>query len=124
VNTRDKNFTPGAVRRRLEQAEASIARYLQALDTADRQEGEEAVFRGDRIKARLAALRKQVRDLRVMEAELAAAPDGQISLTDPSHSWSPVSGRSPNVLCGWLPRCKARFDVLAGGSGAVLCPAC
>lgn len=28
------------------------------------------------------------------------------------------------VLCGWLPRCKARFDVLAAGSGAVLCPAC
>jgi len=28
-----------------------------------------------------------------------------------------------NVLCGWLPRCKWRFDV-GGWSGAVLCPAC
>lgn len=30
----------------------------------------------------------------------------------------------PNVLCGWLPRCKWRFDDLAYWSGAVLCPAC
>ncbi|WP_197524363.1 transposase [Novosphingobium resinovorum] len=28
------------------------------------------------------------------------------------------------VLCGWLPRCKWRFDDLAYWSGAVLCPAC
>ncbi|HEX4710166.1 IS1182 family transposase, partial [Phenylobacterium sp.] len=97
VNTRDK-FTPGAVRRRLEQAEASIARYLQALDTADRQEGEEAVFRVDRIKARLAALRKQVRDLRVMEAELAAAPDGQISLTDPDARAMATNGKGTGLV--------------------------
>jgi hypothetical protein len=31
LNTRDKNFTPGAVCRRIEQAKASIKRYLQAL---------------------------------------------------------------------------------------------
>src|SRR5712664_3582573 len=40
VNTRDKNYTHGAIERRMEQVEASIARYLSALDTADRQEGE------------------------------------------------------------------------------------
>ena len=28
VNTRDKNFTPGAIRRRMEQIDASIERYL------------------------------------------------------------------------------------------------
>src|SRR5580692_11171860 len=42
VNTRDKNYTHGAIERRMEQVEASIARYLSALDTADRQEGEVA----------------------------------------------------------------------------------
>ena len=47
VNTRDKTFTPAAVRRRIEQAQASIERYLRALDTADRQEGEAAELRGD-----------------------------------------------------------------------------
>ncbi len=28
VNTRDKNYTPGAIRLRIEQVDASIARYL------------------------------------------------------------------------------------------------
>jgi transposase len=98
VNTRDKNFTPGAVRRRIEQAEESIERYLQALDTADRQEGEEAEFRGDRIRDRLAALRKQVRDLRIVEAELAEAPDGQISLTDPDARAMATNGKGTGLV--------------------------
>ena len=38
VNTRDKNYTPGVIRRRMEQVDASIARYLAMLDTTDRQE--------------------------------------------------------------------------------------
>jgi transposase len=98
VNTRDKNFTPGAVRRRLEQAEASIERYLQALDTADRQEGDEAELRGERIKDRLAALRKQVRDLRIVEAELAQAPDGQISRTDPDARAMATNGKGTGLV--------------------------
>lgn len=98
VNTRDKNFTPGAVRRRIEQAEASIERYLQALDTADRQEGEEAEIRGERIKDRLAALRKQVRDLRIVEAELAEAPDGQISRSDPDARAMATNGKGTGLV--------------------------
>lgn len=98
VNTRDKNFTPGAVRRRMEQVEASIAKYLQALDTADRQEGEEAQFRSDRINQRLAALRKQVQDLRVMESRLAETPDGQISLTDPDARAMATNGKGTGLV--------------------------
>jgi transposase len=37
VNTRDKNFTPVKLRKRIEQVEVAIAGYLQDLDTADRQ---------------------------------------------------------------------------------------
>ena len=92
VNTRDKNFTPGAVRRRIEQAEASIARYLQALDTADRQEGETAELRGGRIKKRLASLRRQVRELQAVEADLATAPDGRYpSPTRTPAPWPPTA---------------------------------
>lgn len=40
VNTRDKNYTPGAIQRRIEQVEAGIERYLAKLDTADRQEND------------------------------------------------------------------------------------
>jgi hypothetical protein len=98
VNTRDKNYTPGAVRRRIEQAEASIARYLEALDTADRQEGEDAELRGDRLKDRLDALRRQVRDLKIMEAELAQAPDGQISLTDPDARAMATHGKGTGMV--------------------------
>ena len=36
VNNRDKNFTPNKIQRRMEQIEASIDRYLSALDVTDR----------------------------------------------------------------------------------------
>ena len=83
VNTRDKNFTPGAIRRRMEQVEASIERYLALLDTADRQEDEVAEFRTTRLSERLDKLRQQMRDLQAMERAVEQAPDHQISLTDP-----------------------------------------
>src|SRR5882757_2615758 len=38
VNNRDRNFTSAKVQKRMEQIEASITRYLSALDTADREE--------------------------------------------------------------------------------------
>lgn len=98
VNTRDKNYTPAAVRRRIEQAEASIERYLQALDTADRQEGEEAELRGDRLKERLSSLRRQVRELKVMEAEVAQAADRQISLTDPDARAMATNGKGTGLV--------------------------
>ena len=43
VNNRDKNFTRAKMERRMAQIEESVARYLQQLDTADRQEPSEAV---------------------------------------------------------------------------------
>src|ERR1700722_7880604 len=42
VDTRDKNFTRASIKRRMEQVEASIERYMATLETADRQEGEPA----------------------------------------------------------------------------------
>jgi transposase len=45
VNARDRNFTAVTIRRRMEQVDASIVRYLGMLDTADRQEGEAAELR-------------------------------------------------------------------------------
>ena len=98
VNTRDRNFTPGAVRRRIEQAEASIARYLQALDTADRQESETAELRRGRIKDRLESLKRQVRELQAVEVALAAAPDHQISLTDPDARAMATNGKGTGMV--------------------------
>ena len=72
VNTRDKNYTHGAIRRR-----------KSALDTADRQEGEVAEIKSIRLKDKLARLKEQMQHLREMEIAVQAAPDRQISLTDP-----------------------------------------
>jgi transposase len=84
VNTRDKNFTPGAIRRRMEQVDASIERYLSKLDTADRQEGEVAEMRVTRLTERIDALRRQMRELQAMETRVEAAPDRQVHLVDRS----------------------------------------
>src|SRR6478672_6227686 len=40
VNNRDKNYTVTKVKKRMEQVDASIDRYLAALDRADREEGD------------------------------------------------------------------------------------
>jgi hypothetical protein len=42
VNNRDKNFTRAKMERRLAQIEESVGRYLDQLDSADRQEPSEA----------------------------------------------------------------------------------
>jgi hypothetical protein len=38
-------------------------------------------------------------------------------------SLADMAGTGLDVLCGWLPRCKGKFDAVAW-SGAVFCPAC
>ena len=83
VNARDRNFTPVTIRRRMEQVDASIKRYLGMLDTADRQEGGVAEMRTARLTTRLEELRRQMRALAAMEQAVACSPDRQISLTDP-----------------------------------------
>jgi transposase len=98
VNARDRNFTPAAVHRRIEQAEASIERYLEALDAADRRDGEEARLRGERLKARLEALRQRVRELTEKAVEVAAAPDRQISLTDPDARAMATNGKGTGLV--------------------------
>ena len=45
VTNRDRNFTEAKMRRRMAQIEKSVARYLDQLDTADRQEPSEALAR-------------------------------------------------------------------------------
>ena len=84
VNNRDKNFTRAKVERRRAQLEESVARYLSQLDTADRQEPSEALAaKTTHLKEKLAKLKEEMERLKVLEAQMLAAPDQQISLTDP-----------------------------------------
>jgi transposase len=83
VNSRDRNFTRGKLKRRVEQVEASIERYLQSLDAADLQEGEIAEAKTSRLRDKIAAMKAKLAELRQLETAVLEAPDQQISLTDP-----------------------------------------
>ena len=97
-NSRDRSFSRGSIARRLEQVEASIERYLSALETADRQEGELAEARSARLKDKIASLREQMRKYKALEAAVCAAPDKQISLTDPDARSMATSGKGTGVV--------------------------
>ena len=98
VNTRDKNYTPAAIRLRLAQVEASIERYLDKLDTADRQEADVAEMRTARLNERIEALRRQMRELQSMVHEVETAPDCQISLTDPDARAMATNGKGTGLV--------------------------
>jgi transposase len=83
VNNRDRNFTSAKLKRRMEEIEASINRYLTDLDTADRQEPVIAKAKTERLQDKIAALKKQMQEMKEIEAQLNETPDKQISLTDP-----------------------------------------
>jgi transposase len=83
VNNRDRNFTSAKLKRRMEEIEASINRYLTDLDTADRQEPVIAKAKTERLQDKIAALKKQMQELKEIEVQLNETPDKQISLTDP-----------------------------------------
>ena len=98
VNTRDKNYTPAAIRLRLAQVEASIERYLDKLDTADRQEADVAEMRTARLNERIEALRRQMRELQSLAREVETAPDRQISLTDPDARAMATNGKGTGLV--------------------------
>jgi transposase len=99
VNNRDKNFTRAKMDRRMAQIEESVARYLQQLDTADRQEPSEALkTKTSRLKEKIAKLKEQIRRLDVLKVKMLATPDQQISLTDPDSRSMATSGRGSGVV--------------------------
>ena len=99
VNNRDKNFTRAKMELRMAQIEASVARYLQQLDTADRQEPSDALkAKVNLLKEKLAKLKEQMQRLRAIEAQMLTTPDQQISLTDPDARSMATSGRGSGVV--------------------------
>ena len=99
VNNRDRNFTRAKMERRIAQIEESVARYLQQLDSADRQEPTEALkTKTSRLKEKIEKLKEQMRRLEVLKVEMLATPDQQISLTDPDARSMATSGRGSGVV--------------------------
>ncbi len=98
VNNRDRNFTAHKAAKRIEQVEASIERYLVALDRADREDSDVPDMRTDKIREKIAGLRRQMQYLKDMAAEVEDAPDKQISLTDPDARSMATSGRGTGMV--------------------------
>mgnify|MGYP001813020749 CR=1 FL=1 len=60
VNTRDKNFTKAKLKRRLQQIDESIERYLSQIDSADRQDSAAATGKKQRLTDKISALEKEM----------------------------------------------------------------
>ena len=99
VNNRDRNFTRAKMKRRLEQIEESVARYLHQLDSADRQEPSLAqTTKTTRLKEKIETLKEEMQRLQALEARMHETPDQQISLTDPDARSMATSGRGSGVV--------------------------
>ena len=99
VNNRDRNFTTAKLHRRRAQIEDSVERYLQQLDSADRQEPSEALAaKAERLTAKIGRLKQEMQRLEALEARMLETPDKQISLTDPDARSMATSGRGSGVV--------------------------
>jgi len=99
VNNRDRNFTRAKMQRRMAQIEESVARYLDQLDSADRQEPSQALAaKAVRLTEKIARLKQEMQRLKTLEVQMLATPDQQISLTDPDARSMATSGRGSGVV--------------------------
>jgi len=98
VNNRDRNFTVAKVQRRMEHIEASINRYIASLDTADQAEAATDQGRSGKLKEKIAALKQRMQQLKEIEAVVQAAPDKQISLTDPDARSMATSAKGRGIV--------------------------
>lgn len=99
VNNRDRNYTRAKVQRRIEQIEESVARYLSELDSADRQGAAPvAEARTTRLREKVEKLQSEMQRMQALAKEVEAAPDQQISLTDPDARSMATSGKGTGTV--------------------------
>ena len=98
VNNRDRNFTQAKMKRRLEQIDESIARYLSQIESADRQESELARQKSEQLEDKIITLKQEIERLKILEQEMLSTPDQQLSLTDPDARSMATSGRGSGMV--------------------------
>ena len=99
VNARDRNFTRAKMKRRMAQIEKSVGRYLDQLDSADRQEPSLGrTTKIDRLADKITKLREEMQRLEKLEVRMLGEPDQQISLTDPDARSMATSGQGSGVV--------------------------
>jgi hypothetical protein len=95
VNSRDKNFTRKSIKRRMKRLQEHIDRYLTILDEADKREPEETKYTAEELAEKIASMQEQMGRLQLIEEQVQAHPDKQVSLTDPdSRSMAKAGGGS------------------------------
>lgn len=99
LNNRDKNFTKAKVKRRLQQIDESIARYLTEMESLDRRDEETlAKEKSQRLSEKIEILKEEIAKLKKHEAAMLAAEDEQLSLTDPDARSMATSGRGTGLV--------------------------
>jgi transposase len=98
VNARDKNFTEAKMKRRLEQIDESIARYMAQLEAADRHGDAVPEAKVARLKDKIEKLKKEITRLNAINSEMMKSDDKQISLTDPDARSMATSGKGTGVV--------------------------
>jgi transposase len=96
VNNRDRNFTKAKMKRRLQQIDESIERYLGQLASADRHEP--VADKSQRLGDKIAVLKQEMARLKKLEVRMLEAPDQQISLTDSDARSMATSGRGTGMV--------------------------
>ena len=70
VNNRDRNFTSAKLKRRMDEIEASISRYLAALDAADRKIPSASAPDTASLEDKIAKLKTEMKELQGIETQL------------------------------------------------------
>lgn len=98
VNARDRNFTKGKIKRRLEQIDESIARYLGQIESNDRSDADDSDYKTVQLQDKISKLQQEVSRLNALEQDLLKKKDQQISLSDPDARSMATSGRGSGIV--------------------------
>lgn len=98
VNNRDRNLTKAKLKRRIEQIDESIERYLSQIESADRRETVVAKEKSQRLQDKIEILKGEAKRLKKLGVRMREAPDQQISETDPDARSMATSGRGTGIV--------------------------
>jgi len=83
VNHRDRNFTSGKMKTRMEFDREEHRRVSDAARSDGSQGNTERAATGVRLKERITTLKQEMRRLRGLKSRMGSLTDGQVSLIDP-----------------------------------------
>ena len=98
VQHRERNFTTAKLKRRINTINESLDRYFDQLESFNRQERRVPVAKKVHIEKQIKSLKRQMKEVRAIEAVIELAPDKQISLTDPNARAMATNARSSGTV--------------------------